>query len=321
MEKLNFNPLVSVIIVNLNRKEDLRECIKSILKQDYPNIETIVVDNFSTDGSPEMIANEFPEVRLIRLDRNLGCPGGRNIGILNARGDFVFFVDNDAVLKSDCISQLVNFILKDNKIGAITPNVINFFTKKERPLFKDKNLYHKILYLGTFYGNSLVRKEVFKRCLFPKDYMYGGEESYVSYQMLESKYTIVYLPSAIVYHKESLLMRNRAWEFKRRFRNEINMCYTIMPLIVVPFMILKKLFSFLVEACKKNCIFAYLSVFPFLLVDFCVFIMKLKNNKFNRISFQTYLLAKKLNKSPIEYGNYELFMKKFKLNEIIKLLL
>lgn len=90
-------PQVSISILNYQRKDTLRLAIKRALGQEYPDLEVLVVDNASTDGSDRMVREEFPAVRLIRLSDNLGC-AARNRGVRAARGEIVITIDNDVMM-------------------------------------------------------------------------------------------------------------------------------------------------------------------------------------------------------------------------------
>ena len=87
----------SVIIVSFNTRDLLRECLQT-LKREATGLacETIVVDNASRDGSAEMVAAEFPEVRLIRSEVNLGFGGANNRGFEVARGRYIVLLNSDA---------------------------------------------------------------------------------------------------------------------------------------------------------------------------------------------------------------------------------
>jgi len=69
-------PLVTVNILSYNRKDELRFTLTKVYEQDYKNIEVIVVDNASSDGTLEMVEEEFPNVKLIKLDKNIGIAVG-----------------------------------------------------------------------------------------------------------------------------------------------------------------------------------------------------------------------------------------------------
>jgi GT2 family glycosyltransferase len=88
--------LVSAIVVNWNRRELLGKCLNSLLAQTGVDLEIIVVDNGSTDGSPESIEKGFPSVTLIRNPENRGFCAANNQGIAAARGEFVALLNNDA---------------------------------------------------------------------------------------------------------------------------------------------------------------------------------------------------------------------------------
>jgi len=84
-------PPASVIISNYNGGELLKESLKSLLKQDYPKLEVIVVDAGSKDGSPELVRKTFPEVVLIQTKTRIGIGEAINIGIKQARGEVIVF--------------------------------------------------------------------------------------------------------------------------------------------------------------------------------------------------------------------------------------
>ena len=93
--------LISIIIVNWNRIDDMRETLNSLESQTYRNYEIVVVDNGSTDDSKTKLPLEFPNIRLISVDKNLGCEEGFNIGMENSNGDIFFYLDSDASLDND----------------------------------------------------------------------------------------------------------------------------------------------------------------------------------------------------------------------------
>ena len=100
-------PRVSAIVLAYNGRPFLADCLRSVLAQDYPNLEVIVVDNASADGSAELVAAQFPQVKLIRNRRNLGYAGGNNVGIRHSTGEILCLVNQDVVLDPGCIAALV----------------------------------------------------------------------------------------------------------------------------------------------------------------------------------------------------------------------
>ncbi|MEM2971946.1 MAG: glycosyltransferase family 2 protein [Candidatus Bathyarchaeia archaeon] len=104
----NDEPLVSIIILNFNGRDMLRECLQSVFKTKYSNYEVIVVDNGSTDNSCTMVEREFPNVRLIKNPRNFGYSKGNNIGILRSRGEFIVLLNNDTIVTPEWLSELMH---------------------------------------------------------------------------------------------------------------------------------------------------------------------------------------------------------------------
>ena len=110
-------PVVSIIIPNFNKATFIAESIRSVLEQDFEDWEAIIVDDGSTDNSVEIINNLVSnDPRLKLFQRNRLPKGGstcRNIGIENARGDYLFFFDSDDLMTKDCIGERVN-LMQDN---------------------------------------------------------------------------------------------------------------------------------------------------------------------------------------------------------------
>ncbi|MFR4351151.1 MAG: glycosyltransferase family 2 protein [Roseburia sp.] len=123
--------LVSVIIPTYNRANMLCKCVDSILKSTYKNLEIIIVDNFSTDGTIAILDEKYSAescVCVVPLKENLMAAGGRNEGIKRAKGDYLLFVDNDNIIYPDMIELLVQEIERDNKIGLVGPLSINKYS-------------------------------------------------------------------------------------------------------------------------------------------------------------------------------------------------
>lgn len=111
-------PSASLIVLNWNGRELLARCLPSILAQDYPEAEVLVVDNGSTDGSPEWLASAYPQVCLLPQGRNLGYAGGMNAGLRAARGELVAFLNNDVILRPDWLRRLTEVMVADGRIGV-----------------------------------------------------------------------------------------------------------------------------------------------------------------------------------------------------------
>ena len=115
---------ISVIIVSWNALSYLRGCLASIRETGGPWVrEVIVVDNASTDGSPDMVAAEFPEVQLVRASRNLGFAQGNNLGIRHASGSFLALVNSDVVVHPGCFENLAKALESHPEVGLAGPRV------------------------------------------------------------------------------------------------------------------------------------------------------------------------------------------------------
>ncbi|MEW5957583.1 MAG: glycosyltransferase family 2 protein [Chloroflexota bacterium] len=117
---------LSIIIVNWNVKDLLRACLQSLLDQAAANLTTeiIVVDSASTDGSLEMARREFPQVRLIASDKNLGYAGGNNAGAAAAQGRYLFLLNPDTVVKPDALAELVSYLDAHPTVAALGPQLL-----------------------------------------------------------------------------------------------------------------------------------------------------------------------------------------------------
>lgn len=118
-------PLVSVIIVNWNACAHLRRCLASLRETlSYPH-EIVVVDNASTDGSVEMVAKEFPAVRLVRNTSNRGFSAANNQGWQAAQSDYLVFLNADTEILADPFARAVEMMKHDDTIGCIGPKLLN----------------------------------------------------------------------------------------------------------------------------------------------------------------------------------------------------
>jgi GT2 family glycosyltransferase len=119
-------PTVSLVIPNWNTRGLLDELLASVQNTTQrQRCETIVVDNGSADGSPEMVAMRYPWARLIRNPENRGYAGGNNQGIAAARGTYVLLLGSDTVLRNGTVSTLVRFLDEHPKVGAASCRLLN----------------------------------------------------------------------------------------------------------------------------------------------------------------------------------------------------
>src|SRR5438270_7023073 len=115
---------VSVCIVNWNGREMLRDCLGSLLRRPQGvRVEVIVVDNASTDGAPELVAEEFPEAVLVRNGWNAGFARANNQAAGRARGRYLFFLNNDTLVPPLALRRLLDFAEAHPEVGMIGPRL------------------------------------------------------------------------------------------------------------------------------------------------------------------------------------------------------
>jgi GT2 family glycosyltransferase len=115
---------VSVCIANWNCKPLLRRCLESLFDQNQGvSFEVVIVDNASTDGAPEMVADEFPQVKLIRNEENRGFSAANNQAAEVARGRYFFFLNNDTVVPAGTLRQFFEFAEANPSVGMVGPRL------------------------------------------------------------------------------------------------------------------------------------------------------------------------------------------------------
>lgn len=117
---------ISVVIVSWNAKAYLLECLESVLRQ-YPadQLEVIVVDNASSDGSPDAVRDKYPAVKLICNTSNDGFAKGNNIGIRASSGEYLFLVNSDVVVSDGCFEKLVCYMDDHPDVGMSGPKIFS----------------------------------------------------------------------------------------------------------------------------------------------------------------------------------------------------
>ncbi|MBU3912022.1 MAG: glycosyltransferase family 2 protein [Candidatus Omnitrophica bacterium] len=116
--------MISIIIANYNKKDLLKRCMDSVRGQGFKDIEIIVVDNASTDGSVEMVAGYYPEAKLIRNTRNLLFCRAHNQGIDASKGNFILCLNNDVMLDKDYLKEALSAIGQDARIGMVSGKIL-----------------------------------------------------------------------------------------------------------------------------------------------------------------------------------------------------
>ncbi len=151
----NESPLVSAVIPAYNAESFLKETIESVLAQTYGNIECIVVNDGSTDGTAEVAKSFGDRIRYFEKP-NGGVSSARNLGIANARGELIAFLDADDLWHTEKIEKQVSFCLEHDELGMVYCGSLDVSEKletiQENPVMAQNALVEEILLLGTATG-------------------------------------------------------------------------------------------------------------------------------------------------------------------------
>ena len=223
------NSLLSVVIANYNRQDDLRLALGSVYEQDYEPIEVIVVDNASTDSSCAMLAREFPQVQVIALAENRAMDG-YSVGFEQARGEFIFQMDNDSLLQApDILSQIVKrFEQGPADLSVVATRVEQYDGNPatiESLLARDSRVGP--INTGGFPGAAGFRARLLHQVgYYNREVFLYGSEMFLQMKLLAAGFQIFYYPEIVTLHKAAhgarsaqsvyYEVRNRYW-FMRRF--------------------------------------------------------------------------------------------------------
>jgi glycosyltransferase involved in cell wall biosynthesis len=136
-------PKLSIIMATYNRAHTLTRAIDSVLRQDYPNWELIIVDDGSTDNTAEVLAQyqDEPRIRVVRHSENRGVTAAKNTGLDSISGEWFTFLDSDDELTPDALSTMIGVLEMDPEINAITCNCVDSVTGKFTGLGLDHDQY------------------------------------------------------------------------------------------------------------------------------------------------------------------------------------
>ncbi|MHC1687003.1 MAG: glycosyltransferase family 2 protein [Methanothrix sp.] len=212
--------LVSVVIPTRNRIAMVIKCINSVLGSDYTNIELIIIDDASTDGTTEKLRAIYGDrIKLIRLERHSMMVKSRNIGAKNAQGDYILFIDDDNIIDEFMITHLVECAESDKNNGMIGPLML-YWANKNFVWFKSQhyNMWvgktkikgHDVELNDTILGNEysegipnvfMIKKKVFNEDgYFDEELMQTWTETDFSFRIKNHKYKTLICPAAITYH-------------------------------------------------------------------------------------------------------------------------
>ena len=248
-------PLISIITVNYNGLELTSELLNSIRCITYTNLEIFVVDNASRENPQSFLAQHYPEVQCIRSEQNLGFAGGNNLAVLQAKGDFLFFINNDAEITEGCLDRLIALFDNHPKAGLVSPLICYFnesktakadliqyagMTQVHSLTARNETIGEKSVDTGQFsqpqktaYGHGaamMIRREVIEKVgvMFEDFFLYYEELDWCE-RIRRAGFEIWVEPRAKIYHKESAsigafstlktyyLNRNRIYFMRRNF--------------------------------------------------------------------------------------------------------
>lgn len=227
-------PVLSIVILSYNTKDLLKNCLESVKKarKNGFGVQTIVVDNASTDGSQDMVKKDFPWTDLVLSKKNLGYSGGNNLGLTKVKGEYILFLNSDVEIEPDALVKMMNFIKSDGKIGAITPKVmlysggidpdchrgfpspwasLTYFLGLEKIFpksrifgkyhmgYQDYNKPHEMdAGFGTF---MFVRRKTLRQVgNWDEEYFFYGEDLDLFYRIKQAGWKVMFYPEVLALH-------------------------------------------------------------------------------------------------------------------------
>jgi GT2 family glycosyltransferase len=174
------------------------------------DVELIVVDNASTDDTPDAVAAALPRARLMRLKKNLGVPGGRNFGAARSEGDILFFIDNDATLQAGALTAVVRAFEADPQLGIVAARVeraasgeldMGCWVFGRDPGLWGKRRFETYSFAG---GACAIRRAAFETAGgFWPEFFFAREEEDLAIRIMDAGYRVVYQPDVVVLHSPS----------------------------------------------------------------------------------------------------------------------
>ncbi len=221
-------PNVSLTVVTRNRAAELAQALRSVQAQSEAVGQIVVVDNASEDNTTNMLARDFPEVQLIRLQHNIGCQPARNIAMAKCQGDIIFNLDDDGTLHPEAIKNTIACFTKHPEVGLVSASVrVPENKAKLYPHSHHDKTWH---YTSHFFGGaSALRREVLAQAGYFPEYFRGHSESDLSLRIIHSGWEMLYHPGVIMYHHISHIERNRNTETYYQVRHQLETSARLQP--------------------------------------------------------------------------------------------
>lgn len=237
------DPKVSIIILNWNGKEDTIECLESLKYLTYSNYEIVLVDNGSTDGSVECFKKRYPEIEIIENGENLGFAEGNNVGIWRAidkGADYILPLNNDTVVDSHFLEELIEVAKSDSRIGIIGPKIYYYDSQKinsaggimnwSTGLGKnigigdiDNGQFDDCVDVECLIGAAILIKTELIREIggFNKEFFLLLEDTELCIRAKNAGYRNMFCPKSKVYHKEGISGERGPTALYYMYRNRI----------------------------------------------------------------------------------------------------
>lgn len=227
--------LISVNLLNKDQKEYLGPCIDSVLKQTYSDVEVIIIDNNSTDGSQEFITRNFPNIRLIRNTTNEGYARTHNQAIRISRGEYIMPLNIDLVLTGTFIEEMVKAIEMEEGIGMAQGRLYRMHNKSGEKIFDsagigirkdrrnyirgygeaDRGQYDNMEYIFAASGEAPLYKRKMLEDVkingeyFDENFFMYREDIDIAWRAQLLGWRCVYTPYAVAYHLRRYSPSNR----------------------------------------------------------------------------------------------------------------
>lgn len=223
------NPLLSIVILSWNRKDDLRATLGAVFGQEYRPCEVIVVDNGSTDGSAEMVQALFPAAQTIALPENIGIDG-LNAGLRAATGEFIILLDDDSYPLPDTLPRLVTTFQDDPHVGIAAGRILRPGGLETRPSRREGEAGQEVpTFIGC--GVGLRRAALEPAGFFDAAFFLYGNELDLAARVLEAGYTVRYFPELTFVHAVSPVNRSSLRAEYYTTRNLLWIIWKYFPLL------------------------------------------------------------------------------------------
>ena len=214
------SPLIHIVLVTWNHWPATAECLTQVVRLDYANYRIVLVDNGSTDNTPELVTKHYPTVKLFSNAENLGFAGGCNIGLRHALehgADFVLLLNNDAVPPLDLLSKLVAGAASLPRAGILTPTAAyagqpqrwwptagycHRVTNDYVMLHPEELHPHRPLPVDYVFGTAMfIRRQVLKQVgLLDERYFMYYEDMDFCKRAVQKGWELYVLPDAMILH-------------------------------------------------------------------------------------------------------------------------